>query len=45
VIGSWLPENARIIGLTAGASTPDRVIEDVLKRFLHLHGLSAGERG
>jgi 4-hydroxy-3-methylbut-2-enyl diphosphate reductase len=45
VIGPWLPEKFRIIGLTAGASTPDRVIEDVLKRFLHLHGLSAGERG
>ncbi|MBI4398028.1 MAG: 4-hydroxy-3-methylbut-2-enyl diphosphate reductase [Candidatus Omnitrophica bacterium] len=32
----WLPEGPAVIGLTAGASTPNRVIEDVMNRIRNL---------
>jgi 4-hydroxy-3-methylbut-2-enyl diphosphate reductase len=32
----WLPEGALTIGVTAGASTPDSKIEEVIKRILEL---------
>jgi len=40
---AWLPEGPVAIGLTAGASTPDSVVGDVLDRILALRGqTSAG---
>ncbi|GAB4373988.1 MAG: 4-hydroxy-3-methylbut-2-enyl diphosphate reductase [Acidobacteriota bacterium] len=37
--GPWLPDTAREIGLTAGASTPDREIGRVIARLLELRGI------
>ncbi|NJN65124.1 MAG: 4-hydroxy-3-methylbut-2-enyl diphosphate reductase [Acidobacteria bacterium] len=37
---NWLPQGAVDIGLTAGASTPDREIGRVMARLLELRGLS-----
>jgi 4-hydroxy-3-methylbut-2-enyl diphosphate reductase len=39
----WLPEGRVTIGLTAGASTPDNVVGDVLDRILALRGYSSAE--
>jgi 4-hydroxy-3-methylbut-2-enyl diphosphate reductase len=38
VDGGWLPEGDVTIGLTAGASTPDVVIGEVVARVLALRG-------
>lgn len=40
VVSGWLPKEAKNIGVTAGASTPNRVIEDVITRFLKLNDLT-----
>jgi len=37
----WLPAGAAVVGLTAGASTPNSVVGDVIERILSLRGLSA----
>ncbi len=37
--GNWLPEGPVSIGLTAGASTPNRVVGEVVGRLLALRGL------
>ena len=34
----WLPDRPLTLGLTAGASTPDSVVGDVLDRILALRG-------
>jgi 4-hydroxy-3-methylbut-2-enyl diphosphate reductase len=36
----WLPEGPVIIGVTAGASTPNRVIGEVIERVVICRGLS-----
>jgi 4-hydroxy-3-methylbut-2-en-1-yl diphosphate reductase len=41
VTGAWLPEGPVTLGLTAGASTPDSVVGDVLDRILALRGKTA----
>jgi len=35
----WLPSGALRLGITAGASCPSNLIEDVLRRFLELRGI------
>jgi 4-hydroxy-3-methylbut-2-enyl diphosphate reductase len=37
----WLPHGKAIIGITAGASCPNNLIEDVIRRLLELRGISA----
>ncbi len=39
----WLPEGTLTIGVTAGASCPNNLIEDVICRLLELRGSSADE--
>jgi 4-hydroxy-3-methylbut-2-en-1-yl diphosphate reductase len=41
----WLPEGPVRIGLTAGASTPDSVVGEVVERILALRGLGADQLG
>ena len=36
----WWPESARVIGLTAGASTPNRAIGETIRRLLEVRGIS-----
>jgi 4-hydroxy-3-methylbut-2-enyl diphosphate reductase len=39
----WLPEGAVTVGLTAGASTPNNVVGEVVERILALRGRTADE--
>jgi 4-hydroxy-3-methylbut-2-en-1-yl diphosphate reductase len=39
----WLPPGKITIGITAGASCPNNLIEDVIRRLFELRGLSAHE--
>ena len=43
VTRNWLPKKPITIGLTAGASCPNNLIEDVICRLLELRGSSAEE--
>lgn len=39
----WMPSGPVSLGITAGASCPGNLIEDVLRRFLELRGIALGE--
>ena len=41
--GDWLPGGRITIGITAGASCPNNLIEDVIRRLFELRGMSAKE--
>jgi 4-hydroxy-3-methylbut-2-enyl diphosphate reductase len=43
VTPNWLPRHEVTLGLTAGASTPDSVVGDVLDRILALRGKTAAD--
>jgi 4-hydroxy-3-methylbut-2-enyl diphosphate reductase len=39
----WLPDGPVVVGLTAGASTPNNVVGDVVERILALRGVAAAD--
>jgi 4-hydroxy-3-methylbut-2-enyl diphosphate reductase len=43
VLLDWLPAGEVKVGVTAGASTPDSVVGEVIERILALRGRSAGD--
>jgi 4-hydroxy-3-methylbut-2-enyl diphosphate reductase len=40
---NWLPEGPVTVGITAGASCPNNLIEDVIRRLFELRGVSVQE--
>ena len=43
VTENWLPEGPIIVGITAGASCPNNLIEDTILRLYELRGISSNE--
>ena len=41
--GDWLPEGKITVGITAGASCPNNLIEDAIRRLFELRGVSVQE--
>jgi 4-hydroxy-3-methylbut-2-enyl diphosphate reductase len=41
VTDGWLPSRPLTIGITAGASCPNNLIEDTILRLFELHGISS----
>jgi 4-hydroxy-3-methylbut-2-enyl diphosphate reductase len=39
----WLPPGKITVGITAGASCPNNLIEDAIKRLFELRGISVQE--
>ncbi len=38
----WIPEGKVTVGVTSGASTPDKVVEEVMLKILALKGVNTG---
>jgi 4-hydroxy-3-methylbut-2-enyl diphosphate reductase len=45
VTANWLPVGPVTIGITAGASCPSNLIEDVVRRLLELRGMKLDADG
>jgi 4-hydroxy-3-methylbut-2-enyl diphosphate reductase len=43
VVSSWLPEGPVTLGLTAGASTPNNVVGEVVEKILGFRGFAAAD--
>jgi 4-hydroxy-3-methylbut-2-enyl diphosphate reductase len=41
--GNWLPDGKITVGITAGASCPNNLIEDAIRRLFELRGISSQE--
>ena len=39
----WLPKGKITVGITAGASCPNNLIEDAIRRLFELRGISVAE--
>jgi len=39
----WMPDAPVVVGITAGASCPNNLIEDVIVRVFELHGIARGQ--
>ena len=43
VTQNWLPNGTLTVGITAGASCPNNLIEDTIRRLFELRGISVAE--